>query len=142
MAHSTRFSFPELPEKSGPGWSLWWRYVMSLLCVAVTLACTVATNAVAAALSPGMITGWGDDTSKQSTVPAGLTDVKAIAAGRFHSLALKNDGTVVLWGNDLNGKIAVPGLLQAIPSLASCPRSTTPMSSTWTRPVAPIPSDG
>jgi hypothetical protein len=31
----------------------------------------------------------------QATVPAGFTDVAAIAAGEFHSLALEGDGTVV-----------------------------------------------
>jgi len=30
--------------------------------------------------------------------PAGLSGVTAIAAGGFHSLALKSDGTVVAWG--------------------------------------------
>jgi alpha-tubulin suppressor-like RCC1 family protein len=31
-------------------------------------------------------------------VPGGLAGVTAIAAGDSHSLALKNDGTVVAWG--------------------------------------------
>jgi alpha-tubulin suppressor-like RCC1 family protein len=31
-------------------------------------------------------------------VPSGLSGVAAIAAGTFHSLALKGDGTVVAWG--------------------------------------------
>jgi hypothetical protein len=31
-------------------------------------------------------------------VPSGLSRVTAIAAGTFHSLALKGDGTVVAWG--------------------------------------------
>ena len=33
-------------------------------------------------------------------VPAGLSGVVAVAAGEFHSLALKADGTVVAWGGD------------------------------------------
>ena len=36
---------------------------------------------------------WGDDSAGQTNVPAGLTNVVAVAAGGFHSLALKNDGT-------------------------------------------------
>ena len=34
----------------------------------------------------------------QSDVPAGLSNVVAVAAGGQHSLALKADGTVVAWG--------------------------------------------
>src|SRR5205814_7213849 len=33
-----------------------------------------------------------------TNVPANLSVVTAIAAGQFHSLALKADGTVVAWG--------------------------------------------
>jgi hypothetical protein len=32
------------------------------------------------------------------TVPAGLNNVAAIAAGSMHSLALKTDGTMIAWG--------------------------------------------
>ena len=31
-------------------------------------------------------------------MPAGLSNIVAIAAGGFHSLALRSDGTVVSWG--------------------------------------------
>ena len=34
----------------------------------------------------------------QTNVPAGLSNVVAIAAGGWHNLALKADGTVVAWG--------------------------------------------
>jgi alpha-tubulin suppressor-like RCC1 family protein len=36
-----------------------------------------------------------------------LTDVKAIACGAWHSLALKNDGTIWAWGDGLNGQLGV-----------------------------------
>jgi hypothetical protein len=45
----------------------------------------------------------------QATVPAGLTDVAAIAAGEFHSLALEGDGTVVAWDRNSHGQVDVPG---------------------------------
>ena len=32
------------------------------------------------------------------SVPAGLSGVTAIAAGGYHTVALKTDGTVVAWG--------------------------------------------
>ncbi|MCM3700233.1 S-layer homology domain-containing protein [Paenibacillus macerans] len=50
----------------------------------------------------------GDGTTTQSTTPvqvAGLTGVKAIAAGGYFSLALKNDGTVWAWGYNGNGEL-------------------------------------
>src|SRR5207302_3685481 len=34
----------------------------------------------------------------QSTVPAGLSNVVAISASGIHSAALRNDGTIVIWG--------------------------------------------
>jgi hypothetical protein len=46
----------------------------------------------------GTVTAWGNNGSGQTTVPAGLSNVVAVAAGSVHSLALKDDGTVVAWG--------------------------------------------
>ena len=37
-----------------------------------------------------------------------LSNVVAIAAGFTHSLALKNDGTVVAWGTNVDGEATVP----------------------------------
>ena len=42
----------------------------------------------------GTVVGWGAGT----TVPAGLSNVVAVAAGDTHGLALKADGRVVAWG--------------------------------------------
>ncbi|MDB6108577.1 MAG: hypothetical protein JWR69_327, partial [Pedosphaera sp.] len=63
----------------------------------------VLTNAVSisfyyhalALLSDGTVAAWGDNTA----VPAGLSNVVAVAAGISHSLALLADGSVVQWGN-------------------------------------------
>jgi alpha-tubulin suppressor-like RCC1 family protein len=54
---------------------------------------------------------WGNDSVGQATVPAGLTDVVAIAAGSGHALALRSDGSVVTWGG-LNARLAAipPGM--------------------------------
>jgi hypothetical protein len=48
-------------------------------------------------------------------VPAGLSNVVAIAAGGYHSLALKSDGTVVAWGDNSQNQCSVsPGATNAV----------------------------
>jgi hypothetical protein len=55
----------------------------------------------------------------QGTVPSGLSNVKAIAAGGFHSLALKEDGTVVAWGNDGSGQSTAPPDLSDVRAISA-----------------------
>ncbi|HEX8337774.1 MAG TPA: S8 family serine peptidase, partial [Pyrinomonadaceae bacterium] len=70
--------------------------------------------------SDGTVWAWGDNTSGQlgsSDVPAApktapvrvkaLGDVKAIAAGGSHALALKADGTLWAWGSNGGGQLGV-----------------------------------
>jgi alpha-tubulin suppressor-like RCC1 family protein len=56
-------------------------------------------------------------------VPGNLTGVTAIAAGTFHSVALKGDGTVVAWGcNDIRvnwEQCSVPGGLSGVRAIAA-----------------------
>ena len=47
-------------------------------------------------------TFWGDNSDGQENIPAGLSNVVAIAAGGNHSLALRADGSVVAWGDNLD----------------------------------------
>ena len=49
-------------------------------------------------LSIPTIAVWGDNENGQCDVPAGLTNVTAIAAGAWHNVALRGDGTVAVWG--------------------------------------------
>ncbi|WP_158633117.1 hypothetical protein [Amycolatopsis sp. WAC 01376] len=57
--------------------------------------------------------GWwaGAATTSQSPVPVvGLTSVKAIASGDTRGYALKTDGTVWQWGQNVNAPVQVAGL--------------------------------
>jgi hypothetical protein len=49
----------------------------------------------------GTIVAWGDSEG-QGIVPEGLTNVVAIGAGSFHSLAVLESGNVVVWGRSTN----------------------------------------
>ena len=44
------------------------------------------------------VVAWGSNTQGQINVPASATNVVAVAAGWYQSLALRNDGTVIAWG--------------------------------------------
>ena len=59
----------------------------------------------------GTVVAWGNPS--QAPAPAGLNEVAAIAAGRDHNLALKNDGTVVAWGDNAYGRATVPAAAQS-----------------------------
>src|SRR5437660_9164721 len=71
---------------------------------------TVASN--------GTVVAWGGNAFGQTTVPAGLSNVIAIAAGDHHNLALKSDRTVVAWGWNEYGQISVPAGLSNVTALA------------------------
>ena len=62
-----------------------------------------------------VLASWGSNSSGQTNIPAGLTGVTAIAAGDYHSLALKSDGTVVRWGS----ASAVPAGLTGVTAIAA-----------------------
>jgi hypothetical protein len=66
-----------------------------------------------------MVVAWGDNTYGQIDVPAGMTNVVAIAAGEYHSLALQANGTVVAWGDDVYGQANVPAGLMNVVAIAA-----------------------
>lgn len=72
-----------------------------------------------ALLRDGTVGHWGGETIyKDATPPAGLSNVLAIAAGDNHSIALKNDGTVIGWGFNTFGQ-ATGTLTTNSPSVSS-----------------------
>jgi hypothetical protein len=52
-------------------------------------------------LNTGDSWGWGDDSSGQATVPSGVTNIAALAAGGIHSIAVLENGTIAEWGEYL-----------------------------------------
>jgi len=52
-------------------------------------------------------------------VPPGLTGVKRLSAGYWHTLALKTDGTVVAWGDNSYGQSTVPEDLSGVVAIAA-----------------------
>lgn len=63
----------------------------------------------------GTVVAWGDNRTGQGTVPDGLNNVVAIAAGEWHNLALRADGTVLAWGYNAG----VPGDLGKVEAIAA-----------------------
>jgi YD repeat-containing protein len=66
------------------------------------------------------VIAWGNNTSGQTNVPSGLSNVVAIAsaANGGHCLALNGDGTVVAWGNNSFGQTNVPADLTNVLAIA------------------------
>jgi hypothetical protein len=80
-------------------------------------------NATAIALlsvfpRPGMIVAWGDNSAGQADALE-LSDVVQVAAGNYHSLALRSDGSAVGWGDNAYGQAASPGGLSNLISVAA-----------------------
>ncbi len=65
-------------------------------------------QALATTLPFSPVLAWGDNSIGQGTVPFSATNIIAIAAGPWHTLALRADGAVLAWGNNFNGQCAVP----------------------------------
>jgi alpha-tubulin suppressor-like RCC1 family protein len=60
----------------------------------------------------GSVIAWGGNYYGQSTVPPGLTNIIAVAAGgdltHAHSIALRNNGRAVAWGSNNSGQTNLP----------------------------------
>lgn len=67
----------------------------------------------------GRLVSWGFSDRGQRDVPAHLTDVRQIVAGRSHAVALRCDGTVVSWGANDEGQSDTPEGLHDVVDLAA-----------------------
>jgi plastocyanin len=71
----------------------------------------------------GHVEGWGHNPLGQTSIPLGLDNVVAVAAGYDHSLALLANGTVVAWGGNFTGQTNVPGNLSNVVAIAASTHS-------------------
>jgi len=67
-----------------------------------------SSNAVLSVIPLPDVIAIGNNDFGQLDVPPTASNVVAIAAGAWHSLALRDDGTVVAWGSNLDGEGGVP----------------------------------
>lgn len=85
---------------------------MKISIPALTVAAlSAAFGAAPLAQAGGLVVMWGANGSGQSSVPPALGACNAVAAGSFHSAALKQNGTVACWGDNSLSQCNVPGSL-------------------------------
>ncbi len=71
-------------------------------------------------LQAARVVGWGEDNRfSQQTAPANLTNAVALAAGSFHSLARRTDGTVTAWGLNNVGQATPPPNLSGVAAISA-----------------------
>lgn len=68
---------------------------------------------------PSWVLAWGDNTGGQTNIPAGIDDAVAIAAGDFHSILLRQDGSLMGWGYNGDGQAVAPTSTLRFVSIAS-----------------------
>jgi len=94
------------------------------LAVALLLLCAWPRTSIAQAAIAGSVVAWGYNGEGQTNVPVvAQSGVTAIAAGSGHTVALKNDGTVVAWGKIYDGTnlvaVTVPAGLVGVTAIAA-----------------------
>jgi formylglycine-generating enzyme required for sulfatase activity len=67
----------------------------------------------------GTVIAWGNNSYGQTNIPAGLSNVIQVDAGRNYSIALKSDGTVVAWGDNSSGETSIPTGLSNVVQVAA-----------------------
>ena len=68
---------------------------------------------------PTVIVGWGSVYTSSPNPPLGLTNVTAISAGDYFSLALRSDGTVFPWGWDAFSRLNIPAGLTNVTAISA-----------------------
>ncbi|MBX3737538.1 MAG: immunoglobulin domain-containing protein [Candidatus Didemnitutus sp.] len=78
---------------------------------------TRVTSFVLAARGRTQLRAWG--ASPATSLPIAVSDAIAVAAGSYHSLALRADGTVLAWGSYTTDAYAVPSDLRDVVAIAA-----------------------
>jgi uncharacterized repeat protein (TIGR02543 family) len=81
--------------------------------------CLFAACLSEAGSPPGAVVAWGWNGYGQTDVPPGMTNVVAVVAGGYHSLALQSNGVVVAWGDNSYGQTNVPPGLSNVVAIAA-----------------------
>jgi hypothetical protein len=81
----------------------------------------VVTNIVSVNAALGVVPLFvvGDNSLSQLAVTGAATNLIAVAAGGWHSLGLRLDGSVIAWGANTHGECAVPADLADVVALAA-----------------------
>ena len=71
--------------------------------------------------SDGAVVAWGLNNLMQTNVPAGITNLTAVAVDYIHSVGLNSNGTVVSWGHNWggDGQTNVPAGLSNVVAVAA-----------------------
>lgn len=84
------------------------------------VAVSVSRNQHALAVKKdGSVVAWGNNNYGEASVPSGLRNVKAVAAGYEYSLALSEDGKVTAWGTTRLGFTNLPEGLEEVVAIAA-----------------------
>ena len=102
--------------------------------VIAALVIPLALGAVtpASATTTTTVIGWGSNDNGALNIPSDLTDVIAVAAGHYHSLAVKSDGTVVGWGDNGFGQLDIPPELTGVVAIDAGTRHSLALKSDGT----------
>ena len=76
----------------------------------------LSSNAVLSIVTVG---AWGENTWGQGVVPSEATNFVGIAAGSWHNLGLRLDGSILAWGYNWQGQCDVPPTLGPAVALAA-----------------------
>jgi Regulator of chromosome condensation (RCC1) repeat/Dockerin type I domain len=92
---------------------------MKLGAMVAVVGVAAAVDASVSASNVALPVCWGRGYEGQTAIPSDLGPVVAIAAGGYHTVALRTDGTVRCWGSNNLGQSAVPAGLSGVVSIVA-----------------------
>lgn len=109
LRYQWRFNGADIPAATNTSLSLAQAFLVNAglytMAVSNDYGSALSSNAL---LSVVPIAAWGDNDFSQATVLETVGNVAAIAAGGYHSLALRTDGSLAAWGNNFSGQCNIP----------------------------------